>query len=149
MDALTKTYVNADIHWVTSQRALSEGAELESLLAFSHNQAVTRRIEEDTRGLAQLQAQNRQRLERDREAEIAASARRRDAEIASGRAAHRARLQAAAFAARDRGPIGAGELSLCTADDPQLRHVAGCRSEQPPPDRALSSSREQASSGGQ
>jgi hypothetical protein len=147
VDALTKTYVNADSHWVASQLAVSEDAELESLLAFSHNQAVSRRIEDETRGLAQLQAQHRQHLERDRQAEIAVSARLRDSEIASGRAAHRARIQAAAFAARDGGPISAGESSLCTAGDPRLRHVAGCTPEQPLPDRAMASSREQASIG--
>jgi hypothetical protein len=136
VDALTKTYVDADAHWVTNQIAVSEGADLEALMAFSHNQAVARHIEDDRRALAQLQAQTRQRVERERQAEIAASAQRRDLEITSGRAAHRVRVQAAAFAARDRGPISPGPSSLCAAGDPRLSTITGCRSEPALPDVA-------------
>ena len=138
VDALTRTYVDADLRWVSGQLAASEGAEREALMTFSHNQAVSRHIEEDTRGLAQLQARASQRLEREHQAELAASARRRDSEIASGRAAHRARVQAAAFAAKDRDPLGAGQSSLCAAGDPRLSSITGCRPEPPRPELAPS-----------
>jgi hypothetical protein len=135
VDALARTYVAADVHWVTLERAASEGADLEVLMAFSHNQAIRRRIDDETRNLAQLLAQMRERPERDRRAEIAASARRRDAEITSGRVAHRARLQAAAsaFTAMDRSTDPRPQ-SLCAAGDPGLRRAAGCRSALPLPD---------------
>jgi len=136
VDALTKTYVDADVHWVTSQLAASENADLESLMAFSHNQQVSRHLDDEARGLAKLQAQVRQQLERDRQAEIAASAWRRDQDIASGRAAHRARVQAAAFAARDAAPIDFEQSSLCTEGDPRLSRITGCRVERPLPDLA-------------
>ncbi len=136
VDALTKTYADADVRWVSSRLAASDGADLEALMTFSHNQAVSRHIEEDTRRLAQLRAHTNQHLEQDRQAEIAASARRRDSEIASGRAAQRARVRAAAFAARERGPISAGQSSLCAAGDPGLGSITGCRSEPPLPELA-------------
>jgi hypothetical protein len=124
LDALTETYFEADVPRIISQQVEPEATDLEAVLALAHNRAVQRRIDEKTRNLAQI----RQRLEEERQAEIAESARRRDLEIASGRAAHRARVQAAAhaFAATDRGPAGTRPLALCAAGDPGLRRVAGC-----------------------
>lgn len=141
VDALTRTYFDADVRWVTNELAASEGTDFESLLAFSHNQALAQHIEEEAHDLAKLQAQTPQRFERDRQAEIAASAQRRDSEIASGRAAHRARIQAASLAARDPGPVAARPSSLCAADavdDERSSRVAVCGSEPALPDSASS-----------
>jgi hypothetical protein len=130
-DALTKTYADADLHWVMSQLARSDGADIEALMALSHNQAVSHHIEDERRELAQLRARAGERRERERQAEIAASAQRRDAEVSSERSAHRARIQAAAFAARDGDPINARPSSVCAAGDDQLSRITGCRSELP------------------
>jgi hypothetical protein len=69
------------------------GGDIESLLTRSHNQAVLHSIEEQTARIARARDQARQRLELARENEIRASTRLRDAEVASSRAAHRARLK--------------------------------------------------------
>jgi hypothetical protein len=134
LDALTKTYSGADVRRVTSQRAISEGGELESRLAGAHNRVILQHIEDESRELARLQEQTRRRLEQDRREAIAASAQRRDAEIASGRAVHRARIRAAAFAARDPGPVAAGAPPACVAAEHEQVHGDGCRAELPSPD---------------
>jgi hypothetical protein len=114
-----------------SQLARSDGADLEALMALSHNQAVLRHIEDERRELAQLRARAGERRDRERQAEIAASAHRRDAEISSERSAHRARIQAAAFAAKGGDPISARPSSVCAAGDDQLSRITGCHSELP------------------
>jgi hypothetical protein len=105
VDALSKRYFDADVTWVTSQLSSSNEAELESLLAFSHNRALLGTIDQQARASAQRHAHARSRVERERRREIEASMQLRDSEIASGRAAHRARVKAAAdtFAAVDHG----------------------------------------------
>jgi hypothetical protein len=97
-DALIKTYGHADARWVTHQLSVSRDADLESLLAFSHNQTVLRTVDHRSATLAQQHGHARRRLALLRDSEIRASSQRRDAEIATGRAAHRARVKAAADA---------------------------------------------------
>lgn len=97
-DALLKTYFDADISWVMGQLFTSRDTDLESLMAFSHNRAILIFIEDQVRASARREAVIRHRLERARHRELQASARRRDLEIESGRAAHRARVKAAATA---------------------------------------------------
>jgi hypothetical protein len=135
-DALTRTYVEADVRWVGGQLAAREHADLESLMAFSHDRVVSRRIEDDRRRLAEAQAQARHHLAQVRQAEIAASARRRDLEIASARATHGAGVQAAAFAAKDVGSLSADQPSVCAAGDARLNRIIGCRLELPLPELA-------------
>jgi hypothetical protein len=103
-DALIKTYSHADATWVTHQLSTSRHADLESLLAFSHNQAVLRTVDQQTTTIEQQRIDARRRLELERDRAIRASLHRRDAEIASGRAALRARVKAKAevFEAMDR-----------------------------------------------
>jgi hypothetical protein len=149
VEALTRTYVEADVRWVTKQAAVLEPRDLESLLAFSHNQAVSRQIEDQAREIARLQAQTRERLARARQAELAASALQRDSEIASGRAAHRARIEAAAFAARDPAPIAGRPSDLCAAGDPRSMRVGVCRLELPLPDLAVAAPSDRAPVTGQ
>ncbi|HEU4732386.1 MAG TPA: hypothetical protein VFT22_31040 [Kofleriaceae bacterium] len=97
---------------MTRELGRTELADLESLLAFSHNQAILQRIAEETHRLAEQRARTLERIERAREAELAASARQRDAQIASGRVAHRARILAAAraFDASSRGPLAPSDF---------------------------------------
>jgi hypothetical protein len=89
------------------------------------------------------QAAPRDPLEDERQAEISASARQRDLEIASGRAAKRARVRAAAsaFAAADRGPgpIGTAQLCLAAPRDQLLFRVADCRAAPRLPERSSAS----------
>lgn len=126
-DALVKTYASADLTWVTHQLSASTDADLEALLAFSHNQAVLRAIDAQVSSLAQLQDQARRRLEQEREREIRASIQQRDAEIVSGRAARRARVKAAAdaFAATDR-TVPVGHMTYAPSVEPRARGRAPC-----------------------
>lgn len=125
-DALIKTYFDADMAWVTDQLAGSPDSDLESLLAFSHNQAVQQQIDARAAAIAQLQDQARSRLELERQNEIRTSTRQRDADVAHAHAAHRARVKAAAhtFTALDQ-PVSSpgrittgGETSLRAAGAP-------------------------------
>jgi hypothetical protein len=82
----------------------------------------------DAQTLVARDAQAVAALERARQAEIAASARQRDREIAS----HRARVQANAFATADpaagaAGSVGAVHRCTGVTNDQLLSRVAGCR----------------------
>lgn len=123
VDALVKTYVHADAAWVMNELSLSSGADLESLLAHSHNQAVLADIERQVHILAQRHARARSHLEQQRQRELQASMRQRDTEIAVGRAARRARVRAAAdaFAAEAAGQPGAAPASASRATEPPDR----------------------------
>lgn len=101
---------------------------LAPLKARSHDREILRFLDEETRAIEEHRAQAHRRLAQQREAEIHASEQQRTAEIASGRAAHRARLQAAddAFTAMGPGAIRARQRCLGTSDDPLLRRVADC-----------------------
>lgn len=103
VDALLKTYYHADFAWVTSQVATSSRSDLESLLAFSHNQSLIAEIDQQAAILEQRHAQTRAHLDQQHQRELRASVQLRDAEIAAGRAARRERVKAAAdaFSAQD------------------------------------------------
>lgn len=97
-DALIKTYFHADETWVTQQLLASTHTDVESVLAFAHNQALQRTVDQQATTIEQHQRDARHRLDRARETEIRASLQRRDTDIASGRAARRARVKAKAEA---------------------------------------------------
>jgi hypothetical protein len=101
---------------------------LASVLAFPHPQAVLQQIDEETRRLVELRAHTLDRLERERQDEIAASARQRDAEIASSQAMHRARILAAAHAsdASHQGPLAIRPPCPCSPADPRGGRAAIC-----------------------
>jgi hypothetical protein len=94
-----------DIAWLTTQLSLSIDADLESILARAHNQAVLADIDRQAALLAQHHARARGRIEQQREHDLRVSTQQRDIEISAGRAARRARVKAAAdaFAAEARG----------------------------------------------
>jgi hypothetical protein len=120
-DALAKTYAHADIAGIASQLSLSIDADLESVLARANNQAVLADIDREAAVLAQHHARARSRIEQQRQRELRVSTVQRDAEIAAGRAARRARVKAAAdaFAAEARGQPGASAIaSHTTVPDP-------------------------------
>ena len=96
VDALLRTYDKADMAWVTRELAIAPSTDIEALLAQSHNEAVLHSLDEQAASIAHARDQAHRRLELARENEIRASTRLRDAEIASGRAAHRARVKAVA-----------------------------------------------------
>jgi hypothetical protein len=104
--ALIRTYHGADVSWVADQLTPSTSAELESLLAFSHNQAVLALIDAHHKALTEHQAHAHGQLEGHRQQEIRASLQQREAAIATGEAARRDRVKAAAaaFADEDRIP---------------------------------------------
>jgi len=132
LDALLKTYFRADLAWATSQRSVSNDAkgdaELEALMARSHNREVRRTLDEQIKALAQQRAQVQSRLARDRQGEIRASEQQRTSEIAAGRAVRRARLQAAADASppMGQGSISARQLGVAAIDDQLLSRVGSC-----------------------
>lgn len=128
-DALARTYSEADLHRVTREHGRPPHPDLESLLALSHNQAILAHIDEETRRISELHAQTLERLERERRAELATSARQRDAEIASGRAEHRARVLGAAhaFDASRRGPLATRPPCPCSPADPHAGSAIACR----------------------
>ena len=128
LDALRRAYFRADVTWVTSQRSASNDAELEALMARSHNRAVRRILDEQTQALAQQRAQAQHRLARERQGEIQASEQQRTSEIASGRAVRRARLQAEAdaFTAMGQGSISARQRCVGAIDDQLLSRVGDC-----------------------
>jgi hypothetical protein len=131
VDALTKTYFDADVAWVTDQLSASDDADvdLEALLAFSHNQEVLRYIAAQAKVIEQLRARAHDRLDADHQGEVHASDQQRTSEIASGRAIRRARLRAAAYAftAMDRGPISARQPCVGATVDQLLSRVGECR----------------------
>jgi hypothetical protein len=93
-----KTSSHADETWVTQQLLASTHPDLESILAFAHNRTLLQTIDQQTTTLEQQRRAARQRLDLARESEIRASLQRRDTDIASGRAARRARVKAKAEA---------------------------------------------------
>jgi hypothetical protein len=105
VDALAKTYAHADIASVATQLSLSIDADLESVLARANNQTVLADIDRQAAALAQHHTRSRDRIEQQRRHDLRASTLQREAEIAAGRAARRARVKAAAdaFAAEARG----------------------------------------------
>jgi hypothetical protein len=106
---------------LASQLSLSIDADLESVLARANNQAVLADIDREAAVLAQHHARARSRIEQQRQRELRVSTVQRDAEIAAGRAARRARVKAAAdaFAAEARGQPGASAIaSHTTVPDP-------------------------------
>ena len=104
-------------------------ADLDALLAFSHNQEALRYIAAQTKIIEQLQARAHDRLDADRQGEVHASDQQRASEIASGRAIRRARLQAAAYAftAMDQGPISARQPCVGATGAQLLSRVGECR----------------------
>lgn len=104
-DAVVKTYFRADLTWVASQLASSSGADLEALLAFSHNQSLLADIEQQATVLAQRHTRARDHIEQQRRRALQESQQLRASEIEAGRAARRARVKAAADAfAAEHGP---------------------------------------------
>jgi hypothetical protein len=116
-DALVRTYFQADFAWATSQLASSSDAELESLLALSHNQSLLADIEQQATALAQRHASARNHIEQQRQHALRQSQQLRASEIDAGRAARRARVKAAAdaFAAEARGASSLAPIG-CTDD---------------------------------
>lgn len=115
--------------------------ELEARLVSSHTRQALRSIDEQVRALAQHQAQARDRLDAERQGELQASAQQRTSEIASGRAARRARLQAAhAFTAPEPGPIRARQPCVGATGAQLLSRVGACRVAPWVPGRVSSSS---------
>jgi len=127
-DALIKTYSSADMTWVTAQLAEAPESDLESLLAFSHNQAIQRQVDGEAAAIDEMQVQASSRLELERQNEIRTSTRQRDADVAHARAAHRARVKAAAhtFGAMDR-PVSP-PVSLRGAETSVHSSAAECAS---------------------
>jgi len=123
VDALVKTYVHADAASATNQLALSSSADLETLLARSHNQALLAEIERQAAVLAQRHARARGNLEQQRQRELQTSMRQRDTEIATSRAARRARVKAAAdaFAGGAAGQPGAAPAAASGTTAPSDR----------------------------
>jgi len=128
LDALRKTYFRANVTWVMSQPPGAGDADLEALMARSHNREVRRTLDEQTRALAQQLAQAQRRLAQAYQDEIRASEQQRTSEIASGRAVRRARLEAAAdaFTAMGQGPISARQRCVGAIDDQLLSRVGDC-----------------------
>jgi hypothetical protein len=98
VDALIKTYSHAQIDWVNGQLSASSNADLESLLAYSHNESLLAEIDQQATVLAQQHARARVRLEQQRQRELHASVQLRATEIEAGRVARRTRVKAAADA---------------------------------------------------
>ena len=126
-------------------------ADLEALLAFSHNQEVLRYIAAQAKAIEQLQARAHDRLDADRQGEVHASDQQRTSEIASGRAIRRARLQAAAYAftAMDQGPISARQICVGATANQLLSRTGECRAGARSPGRASSSHSSQPPGAGQ
>jgi hypothetical protein len=128
LDALRKTYFRANVTGVMSQPPGASDADLEAVMARSHNREVRRTLDDQTRSLAQQRAQAQRLLARQYQVEIDASEHQRTSEIASGRAVRRARLKAAddAFTAMGQGPISARQRCVGAIDDQLLSRVGDC-----------------------
>lgn len=127
-DALERRYNRADTQWVAAQLQAHDDADLESLLAYSHNSVMLAEIERELAEVKRKRDEHLALIERGRVAEISMSATERNRELAEADA--RRRRAAAILAAGIDGylnPPGYPRRSTPTKTPAVVEQ--GCRSD--------------------
>jgi hypothetical protein len=123
IDAVLATYYRADVSWVTEQLSTYEKGDMESLLAFSHNQSILGYVDEQRRAVEDMRAQARLHLAEKRRNELNSSWQQRESEVAVGYNAHRSRMMAVASALSSLGSAAGRRATAPSA--PEGVYAAG------------------------